>query len=362
MYWLPPGCQLNEDGARHLSNDADIDLMYLQVNQEHRFHIIYLDHLDGHISGGGSAWGDVTANPICHLPVVFSPNKKLINADQSMVSSSVVEESNEIQSNEQVHVRLRPRGQKLEDEPEEYSDSDSDSDYIPEIVDSDYDLEDGDDDLAQEQLHPLQDKKGKKVIEECNSEDDTLDAPDSDEDEIKFNFKSFTPSDMHDPKFHVGQLFSSVELLRKAIREYTCKERVNITFPKNDKGRLGAKCEKGCPWYLYASWDNRTNAIMVKTFNGEHNCEKKWQVTAFTARYIAKKYVDKIRAFVSEEVVMPAVVLVTVETRCGKPPLEVLRSEVCPLRRVATLRCAAVRVHGPALDCIFSPGHLVYDC
>lgn len=71
---------------------------------------------------------------------------------------------------------------------------------------------------------------------------------------------------------------------------------MNITFPKNDKGRLGAKCEKGCPWYLYASWDNSTNAIMIKTFNGVHNCEKKWQVTSFTAGYIAHKYVDKIRA------------------------------------------------------------------
>ena len=56
------------------------------------------------------------ANPICHLHVVFSPNKKLSNADWSMVSSSVVEESNEIQSNEHVDVRLRPRGHKLEDE------------------------------------------------------------------------------------------------------------------------------------------------------------------------------------------------------------------------------------------------------
>ena len=35
---------------------------------------------------------------------------------------------------------------------------------------------------------------------------------------------------------------------------------------------------------------------MVKTFYGEHNCSKKWQVRAFTARYIADKYVEKIRA------------------------------------------------------------------
>ena len=110
---------------------------------------------------------------------------------------------------------------------------------MPEIVDNDFDIEDGDEDLAQDQLRYLSDKKGKQVVEDCNSEDEKLEAPDSDEDEMKFNFKSFTSEDMHDPKFHVGQLFSSVDLLRKAIMEYSVKERVNITCPKNDRTRLG---------------------------------------------------------------------------------------------------------------------------
>lgn len=35
---------------------------------------------------------------------------------------------------------------------------------------------------------------------------------------------------------------------------------------------------------------------MVKTFKDEHTCSKKWQARAFTARYIAEKYVEKIRA------------------------------------------------------------------
>ena len=35
---------------------------------------------------------------------------------------------------------------------------------------------------------------------------------------------------------------------------------------------------------------------MVKTFNGQHTCKKKWEVATFTSRYIAHKYVDLIRA------------------------------------------------------------------
>lgn len=204
--------------------------------------------------------------------VFFSPLKKACDGSEnkdncgSNVSCSVVDEGVEIDSTDQFLLRLRPRVEKTEQEEEHYSDS-SDSDYVPEIVDSGYDLEDGDDDLMQEHLKPMQDKKGKKVVEECNSEEEELNAPDSDEDEMKFNFKSFTTVDMHEPTFHAGQLFSSVELLRKAIREYSCKERVNIKFRKNDQIRLGSQCEKGCPWYLYASWDNRTKSVMVKTFS-----------------------------------------------------------------------------------------------
>ena len=185
IYWLPPGCQLNEGAARLLANDTDVDCMYLKINLGHHFQMIYLDHLDSHISGGGAEWDDVVANPAAQIPPVFSPRKKEMNATEnkdpceSNVSCGVVDESVEIESTQQFYVKLRPRGRKTEEEEEQYADSDSsDNDYVPEIVDSDYDLEDGDDDLLQEELQPMHDKKGKKVVEDCNSEDEELNAPD----------------------------------------------------------------------------------------------------------------------------------------------------------------------------------------
>jgi hypothetical protein len=84
--------------------------------------------------------------------------------------------------------------------------------------------------------------------------------------------------------------------LKKAVREHSCKHRKDIKFPKNDRLRALAKCEKGCPWELYASWDSRTKAFMVKRYQGKHTCESKWQVRAFTARYIGNYYVEEIRA------------------------------------------------------------------
>ena len=162
-------------------------------------------------------------------------------------------------------------------------------------------LNDGDDDLINEDAKAVSDEKkgtrtGKELAEDPNSEDDSLDLPESDnDDDIKFNFKHFTEIDLKEPKFYVGQVFPSIALIRHAIREYSCKERLQITFPKNDKTRIGAVCNGGCPWYLYASFDNRTKGIQVKTFKDEHTCTKKWSVKAFTARYIVAKYVDKVR-------------------------------------------------------------------
>jgi hypothetical protein len=59
-------------------------------------------------------------------------------------------------------------------------------------------------------------------------EEDEVQLPDSDDDEVRFNFKKFREEDMHNPNFFVGQVFSSIEVLRKAITEYSCKNIVDI--------------------------------------------------------------------------------------------------------------------------------------
>ena len=112
-----------------MSNDADIDAMYLMINRGHHFQMIYLDHLGSHISGGGAEWDDVVANPVAQIPVVFSPKKMPSRyGNESNTSCSVVDESQDIQSHDQLFVKLRPRGQKIEEEEEPNADSDSDSD------------------------------------------------------------------------------------------------------------------------------------------------------------------------------------------------------------------------------------------
>jgi hypothetical protein len=51
--------------------------------------------------------------------------------------------------------------------------------------------------------------------------------------------------------------FASVQLLRRAIQNTVSNKRVEIKMPWNDKTRIKAHCDDGCPWYLYASFDSR---------------------------------------------------------------------------------------------------------
>ena len=74
--------------------------------------------------------------------------------------------------------------------------------------------------------------KGKQVVQVTNSGDDLDAFSGSDDEEVKFNFPQFTETDLKEQKFAVGQLFSSIELCKKAVREYSCKERLGITFLK----------------------------------------------------------------------------------------------------------------------------------
>ena len=74
------------------------------------------------------------------------------------------------------------------------------------------------------------------------------------------------------------------------------RNRVQIKLPRNGKRRVKAHCAKGCPWNLYASYDKRVKAFLVKTYVGSHNCQKEWAMKRYTASWLADKYINTFRA------------------------------------------------------------------
>lgn len=113
-------------------------------------------------------------------------------------------------------------------------------------MDSDNDVEDGDDDLYMDRLDENvteQDlvKKSKKAagsrlekatttirqskVQDVDSDSEELDLPEDYDEEgcVNLKFKSFTLDDLNNPTFAIGTCFPSVEMVRKAVIKYNLK-------------------------------------------------------------------------------------------------------------------------------------------
>lgn len=301
IYWLLPGKDMS-DGLRIISIDRDTNIMTAAVNKCRNL-VIYFDH-DDNISGLN--WDDIVANPIASLPKVLSPTK--VQFVESRCEKLPEFYSN--LKNNRDDVGTETDCPSVGNADSEDNGSECDSDFL----DSDYELADEDDDLFVDNIdEDVIDEgvakgnivgKGKKASDSklsdsdgVSSDEDDLQMPDSDaEDQIRMRLKVFRGEDLENRVFKVGMIFDSVELLRKAITEYSLKNRVEISMPRNEKKRLRAQCVDGCPWNLDASTDTRIKGLMVKTFNGEHNCQKKWVLKNCTSKWLASKYIETFRA------------------------------------------------------------------
>ncbi|KAM0917767.1 hypothetical protein ACQ4PT_009211 [Festuca glaucescens] len=339
-YYLLPILTLQRNGLRGIFTDTDTEHMLLFVSLGHLFLNIYLDHDE---SLRRMEWDDVVQFPVTDLPPVLSPvkqnwNRSAIDEQEGAFEEQLdaFEEQHDVVDEQPEPIMVVPpeavpdvtarrkstRVLAMEEANEENSeeeDGGNDSDYNESvIVDSENDMSEGDVDLGDEDdsqpsnqpmkgmqypsLQMEQPVKGKQAAEDqCGSdeelfEDDDLWGPDSDDDNLKLRFKTFRAEDMKNPSFHTGQVFDNVEVLRKAIREYSCQSVRDLKFKVNDSDRVCVKCKGNCPWYIWASKDNRTEQFQVKRYTAKHTCSKVWQLNAFTSNFLAEKYVEQFRA------------------------------------------------------------------
>ncbi len=63
----------------------------------------------------------------------------------------------------------------------------------------------------------------------------------------------FNPrTDMKDPKFKLKMVFPSFDMLKKAVRAYSVKNRQPVDFKKNDNRKVRVVYRNRCPWLLVA--------------------------------------------------------------------------------------------------------------
>ncbi|EEC81764.1 hypothetical protein OsI_25447 [Oryza sativa Indica Group] len=142
------------------------------------------------------------------------------------------------------------KGDKIDDE--------DDSELDPDFIDSDYEVDKGDDDVFDNCVDQTENAEASKQVVElpgCDPDDE----------------------------------------VRRAIKQYSVKNRVAIRFARNTKKRIEAKCAEECPWMLNASEDSRTKCFMIKQYVDGHKCQKEWELNYVTARYLANRYIESFR-------------------------------------------------------------------
>ncbi|KAM0920132.1 hypothetical protein ACQ4PT_007773 [Festuca glaucescens] len=274
VHYCIPFLTLARNGLRQLRDADDNDRMLTFVDIGHHFISLYLDHDD---SLTARQWDDVVYYPVTTLPPVISPAKPSSHTEPESCVHAAAEEDVHAAGEEDVHVPLQvvlpdnvPGDQCIGARTRQRKRDRSQTVPLQEdIVDSDYDMNEGDDDLFednvvdadQEERHeekstkksvkvkekaaPKFEGKGKACKEE-NSEEEDLWGPESDDDTAPLRFKTFREVYLADPQFHVGQTFESVQLLRKAIQAYSCKHGKDIKLPVNDLKRLNGRCTEEC--------------------------------------------------------------------------------------------------------------------
>ncbi|KAK1647304.1 hypothetical protein QYE76_065109 [Lolium multiflorum] len=308
IYYCVPILSIDRNGLRLLEDQVDTDGMVNWVGCEKHFFDIYLDH-DQSIRA--IDWDDVVQFPMADLPPVISPMKPANNVDAEDATSQVddvpvplqtVQPEQERRTRSKKKMNLKSQSDDEDENREAQSDDDAGSDFA--LQDSDYDLSD-DDDLYEDnvdddegKVKKTQVKENVKVEGDGDSEEEDLWAPDSDDDKVEMKLKTFRKEDLSNVSLHVGLKFADAAMVRAAIREYSCQNRREIILPINDRTRINGKCRGSdtCSWNIWVSYDNRTKCWMVKTYEPRHSCRKKWNVRAFTADFIARKFMESFKA------------------------------------------------------------------
>ena len=167
------------------------------------------------------------------------------------------------------------------------------------------DLFDEDDTVPIPDLEPVRENDDTDQDQEWEGDDDSSDSPyNSNEDrmalsscdEVDDEYKEFNEAtDMEDPQFRMGMLFSNAQVFRAVVRMHAIKHQRGIRLKKNLSDKVKWICVPGCDWKCYARKQQRSSAFQIKTICAKHTCNPVWEQKQVTASWLAEQYEEEIR-------------------------------------------------------------------
>ena len=152
-------------------------------------------------------------------------------------------------------------------------------------------------------LGPLDVEEGDEFIRECPEilgeledfeEECEEDSPIADNlrHHVIFNKKRH----LADPVLIPDMVFGTSGEFKDFMRHYGIRTRRPVGFPTNESSRVGAMCKvKGCTFRVWCSRLPGTNNLTIKSIFDEHTCGNAVRNKLATVKYLAEKYVNKVR-------------------------------------------------------------------
>jgi hypothetical protein len=133
-------------------------------------------------------------------------------------------------------------------------------------------------------------------FEDEDGDTEELETPDeaSDEESIKTKYPKYKEGG-ETVSFELEQTFATVELVRKAIKDYGVLSKKNVYMKKNEKDRIVVKCVDGCPFYMRVSKSRHKNLYQVVSLEKKHRCHTTGKNRQAKTKWLAKGFVSILR-------------------------------------------------------------------
>lgn len=147
---------------------------------------------------------------------------------------------------------------------------------------------------SEEETDPEWENDGSSSESMFNSDEERMVVSSCDEDDPEYpEFNEIT--DMADPQFKLGMLFSSGKVFRAAVRKHAIVHQRGVRLTKNLSDKIKWRCVDGCKWKVHGRQQQRSTTFQIKTLYDKHTCTPVWEQKQITSAWLAEEYEEEIR-------------------------------------------------------------------